>query len=337
MPVDSINPAGDHRVSHCTAELNGITYHYLLGIPEWGYRATIFLIHGWPDISIGWRNQIPFLLQMGFRVVCPDIMGFGGTDAPRVPPESLSLYGLKRAADDIKELARQLGATQIILGGHDWGGAIVYRVALWHPRLVTHLFSVCTPYSPPSKHFKPLEYYVKQGLLPNFAYQLKLADGQLDSLISRDQIRQFLNGIFGGRGPKGEYAFDTQRGVLLENLPILRPTTLVDEGTLNYYADQYVRNGMQSLSNWYRVREQNFQDELQLENDTIEIPVLFIQATEDAALPPAMSNGMEKYVPNLTRQSVETHHWALWERPTDVNRHIKEWLERVTQHDRGLL
>lgn len=74
---------------------------------------------------------------MGFRVVCPDIMGFGGTvganckeawenhvhrdqDAPRVPPESLSLYGLKRAADDIKELARQLGATQIILGGHDW-------------------------------------------------------------------------------------------------------------------------------------------------------------------------------------------------------------------------
>lgn len=123
----------------------------------------------------------------------------------------------------------------------------MYRVALWHPRLVTHLFSVCTPYSPPSKHFKPLEHYVKQGILPNFAYQLKLADGQLDSLISRDQIRQFLNGIFGGRGPKGERAFDTQHGVLLENLPILSPTTLVDEGTLDYYADQYVRNGMQSL------------------------------------------------------------------------------------------
>lgn len=124
------------------------------------------------------------------------------------------------------------------------GGAIVYRVALWHPRLVTHLFSVCTPYSPPSKNFKPLEYYVNQGILPNFAYQLKLADGQLDSLTSRDQIRQFLNGMFGGRGPKGEVGFDTQHGALLENLPILGPTRLVNEATLDYYVDQYARNGM---------------------------------------------------------------------------------------------
>lgn len=41
-------------------------------------------------------------------------------DAPKVPPNSISLYGFKQAALDIKELARQLGAKQIILGGHDW-------------------------------------------------------------------------------------------------------------------------------------------------------------------------------------------------------------------------
>ena len=77
-------------------------------------------IHGWPDLAIGWRYQIPLLLRLGYRVVCPDIMGFGGTDAPQVPPESMSLYSFKRAADDIRELARQLGASKIILGGHDW-------------------------------------------------------------------------------------------------------------------------------------------------------------------------------------------------------------------------
>lgn len=41
-------------------------------------------------------------------------------DAPQVPPESPALYSHKRAADDLTELARQLGATQIFVGGHDW-------------------------------------------------------------------------------------------------------------------------------------------------------------------------------------------------------------------------
>jgi pimeloyl-ACP methyl ester carboxylesterase len=36
-------------------------------------------IHGWPDCSAGWRFQIPALLDMGLRVVAPDLMGFGGT------------------------------------------------------------------------------------------------------------------------------------------------------------------------------------------------------------------------------------------------------------------
>jgi pimeloyl-ACP methyl ester carboxylesterase len=64
------------------------------------------------------------------------MMGYGGTvspqlqsliwyswiqkDAPNVPPESIQLYTMKRASDDIAELARQLGVKRIVLGGHDW-------------------------------------------------------------------------------------------------------------------------------------------------------------------------------------------------------------------------
>ena len=74
------------------------------------------------------------LLKMGYRVVCPDIMGFGGTDAPQVPPESIALYSFKRAADDIKELAQQLGTETIILGGHDWVRDHVATVACLRAR-----------------------------------------------------------------------------------------------------------------------------------------------------------------------------------------------------------
>ena len=83
---------------------------------------------------MGWRYQIPVLLEIGCRVVCPDMMGYGGTvrcdldecfdryelKSFKDSPEPLAEFGMKRAADDIKELARQLGISQIILGGHDW-------------------------------------------------------------------------------------------------------------------------------------------------------------------------------------------------------------------------
>jgi hypothetical protein len=43
-------------------------------------------IHGWPDISAGWRYQIPVLLELGCRVVVPDMMGYGGTVCMHHPP-----------------------------------------------------------------------------------------------------------------------------------------------------------------------------------------------------------------------------------------------------------
>jgi len=74
-----------------------------------------------------------------------------------------------------------------------------------------------------------------------------------------------------------------------------------------------------------------------LKKDSIDIPVLFIQAAKDEALPPAMSAGMKKFVPKLTRRSVDTNHWALWEAPKQVNGLIKEWLEDVSQGSKSSL
>lgn len=109
------------------------------------------------------------------------------------------------------------------------GGAIVTRVALWYPELVTHLFSVCTPFFRPSKEYVPLEELVNTKL-PNFAYQLQLGSGELEKHIkSKEQIKQFLNGAYGGRGPNGEVAFTPEKGVLLENLPKLGPSPLLDK------------------------------------------------------------------------------------------------------------
>lgn len=82
--------------------------------------------------------------------------------------------------------------------------------------------------------------------------------------------------------------------------------------------------------NWYRTRRANFEDELAIPEATrnrLEQPVLFVQALRDDILIPAMSNGMESMIPNLTRGEVPTGHWALWQAPEKVNGIVGGWLE----------
>lgn len=325
--VDKITP-NDSRIKRLSADLNGQTYAYIESSPSSTPIATIFLIHGWPDLSFGWRYQIPFLTSLGYRVIAPDMMGYGGSSAP----ESSSFYTFKRAADDIAALAKHIGVSQIILGGHDWGGAIVYRVAIHYPELISALFSVCTPFFPPKKEL------VSMSVASNFKYQIQLKGPDVErEIVGEKKLRQFLNAMYGGIGPNGEFGFSVGHGVFFENLDKLRPSRMVSGEELDFYAKEYAKHGMHGPLNWYRTEELNFEDERGLVGKfeegegsfKFEIPTLFIASSRDDALPPKISLGMDKYFKKLTRAEVDTSHWALTEKPVEVNGHLKEWLEEV--------
>lgn len=145
-----------------------------------------------------------------------------------MPPADLRLYSIKRAADDISELARQLKAPSIILGGHDWGGFVVYRTAQWYPELVTHVFSVCTPYAPPTDRFISAS-ELADGPLPQFRYQIQLAGPEVEANIrTRDEIRQFLKGLYGGKSEHGRPCFRPESGVDFEELKTAGASPLLD-------------------------------------------------------------------------------------------------------------
>jgi pimeloyl-ACP methyl ester carboxylesterase len=329
MSVQPIDPVSDPRVEHRYATLNGQKYHYLYAVPRSGdYQHTVFLIHGWPDLSIGWRYQIPLLVDMGMRVVAPDMMGYGETDAPKVPPNSIKLYGLKRASDDIAALAKEVNAPKIILGGHDWGGFVVWRAAQWYPDLVSHVFSVCTPYTAPHDKYMSTE-DLANGPLPQFAYQIHLASGEVEKIVKDEQsIRQFLRGMYGAKGPKGEIAFDPEKGVLGENLPSIGESKVLNGKYLDYYVKQYLNHGIHPTLNWYRQRRTNWEeDQALLSRKQITQPVLFIQATHDGVLKPEMSKSMENFIPKLTRGEVKAAHWALTQKPEECNTIIRQWFE----------
>ncbi|KXG52731.1 uncharacterized protein PGRI_079870 [Penicillium griseofulvum] len=326
MPVDKIKVSSDSRIEYKTATLNGRNYSYLLSQPKSGqYKSTVFLIHGFPDLSMGWRYQIPMLVDMGLRVVAPDCLGYGRTDAP----DESAPYSHKSCAADIKALATHLGETQIILGGHDWqvppsnfhrtayvantqdrGAALVYRIALWHPELNISIEDLV------------------RSVTPHFGYQLQFKSGDLEKVIrSKDEIRQFLLALYGGRTEAGEFGFDANKGVLVDTLGKLKISRLLSEEELEFYTNEFARSGVHGPLNWYRTRDVNFEDELAILDRVIQVPTLFIQGLRDQALPPHLGKHMAKQVPQLTLKQVDTGHWALWEKPEEVNEIIGTWLK----------
>ncbi|KAH6714597.1 hypothetical protein BKA61DRAFT_723405, partial [Leptodontidium sp. MPI-SDFR-AT-0119] len=149
-------------------------------------------------------------------------------------------------------------------------------------------------------------------------------------IVGEEKLRQFFNAGYGGRTPKGEPGFSFSKGVHFDALPDIGPTPLLTKEEVDFYVKRYAISGMRGPLNWHRTQELNFEDEKELaekmEGFKFDMPTLFIYCTKDAALPPQMSGGMEKFFRSLTRGEVNASHRALWEKPADVNRYIQEFL-----------
>lgn len=336
MAPDKLTPS-DPRATHHRATVRGKTYHYLLVEPHGQPAGTILLCHGFPDISLGWRYQAPFLASLGLRVVIPDMLGYGQTDAP----DAVEPYSHKSMAADMAELAAQVApGERIFLGGHDWGGALVWRIVLWHPNLVRAVFSICTPYWQPSPQYLDPEAYAER--LPNFRYQLYLAGPELPREIQGvDRTRQFLNGLGGGRGPAGATFFDTASGARIDLIGKLGRSPLFDPAEIDFYAAEIARHGLRGPTNWYRTRRLNYEEELELlassggQPKRIRVPSLLISATDDKALPPALSQGMERHFDNLTKHVAKGNHFVHWTSPDEINGYLRDFLVPLLKDDAG--
>lgn len=92
------------------------------GDPE---GEVALLIHGFPDSARLWRNQIPELVEAGYRVVAPDLRGFGRSDRPL----EAAACGMGSMVGDMVAVLKAAGAERAHLVGHDWGAAVVWQMA----------------------------------------------------------------------------------------------------------------------------------------------------------------------------------------------------------------
>jgi pimeloyl-ACP methyl ester carboxylesterase len=89
----------------------------------------VLLVHGFPDSNSIWRHQIPALVKAGYRVIAPDLRGFGESDAP---PRTAD-YKVGLIVSDLIGVLDALGATKVRMVAHDWGSAIAWQLCIEHP------------------------------------------------------------------------------------------------------------------------------------------------------------------------------------------------------------
>ena len=115
-------------IQHHTVRANGIRQHYL----EAGQGAPVVLLHGFPETSFAWRFQMPELARH-YRVIAPDLRGYGETDIPT------GGYDKRTMARDLRELMRALDLPKSARVGHDRGARVATRFAKDFPDLLDRL------------------------------------------------------------------------------------------------------------------------------------------------------------------------------------------------------
>ncbi len=101
----------------------GLKIHYIDEGPIDG--PVIVLLHGVPSWSYIYRHMIPPLTKAGHRVIAPDLIGFGKSDKLAIKKAHCYEYHI----DWIRELIMQLGLSQLVLFGQDWGAIIGMHLA----------------------------------------------------------------------------------------------------------------------------------------------------------------------------------------------------------------
>lgn len=120
--AEATPPSGDITMSAVT--VGDLTFDVRMAGPSDG--EVVILLHGFPQTSYEWRNQISALGEAGYRAVAPNQRGYSAG----ARPAQVEDYTVPLLVADIVGLADAIGADRFHIVGHDWGAIIAWGVAV---------------------------------------------------------------------------------------------------------------------------------------------------------------------------------------------------------------
>ena len=313
---------------------NGIT----MRIAEAGQSNSgplVLLAHGWPESWYSWRHQLVALAAAGYRVVAPDMRGYGGTEAP----ESAEDYDVITIAADLTGVLDALGEETAVLVGHDWGAIIAWQTALLHPQRFSALVAMSVPYGGRPER-SPMEDW-REAYGENFFYILYhnepggIAEAEYDA-DPRGLLSRLYLSPDSPREPKLITDPRASAGGWIGRLGAAKalPAWLEQED-LDYVVEEFSRAGFRGGVNYYRNFQRNWELTEAIGRDTIKMPSLFIAGSEDSVIAHAneerLSGAMSKIAEDFRGVKLfpGIGHWVQQEAPELTNAALLDFLAQL--------
>jgi epoxide hydrolase 4 len=250
----------------------------------------IICLHGFPEHSVSWRFQLPYLARLGYRVWAPNLRGYGNSSAP----SGIGAYSLENLMDDVAGLIDAAGCSEVTLMAHDWGAVIAWHFAMHRIRVIDRLVICNVPHPGPAAAAMSWAQLKKSWYILFF---------QLPGLPER----MLLN--------------STGMGAMIQSTAAA-PENFSEAVVALYDENAGRKDNVTAMINYYRglVRGGGMRRQKRLGLPIIDVPTLMLWGEDDMALSIETTYGTENYVQDLTlRYLAGISHWVQQDAPEAVN------------------
>jgi pimeloyl-ACP methyl ester carboxylesterase len=321
------------EVTHEQVPTNGIELHVAVAGPPNG--APVVLCHGFPEMWYSWRHQLNALAAAGYRVIAPDLRGYGRSSHPT----EVADYGSDKLTGDLCGLLDHYGYEVAAFSGHDWGSMVVWELGRLHPDRVSSICNMSVPYTkspaPPTQIFEAI-------FAGKFFYMLYFqAVGPAEAEFEADP-RHFLRTILYSAGAEGmanpnPLIGDAPReGTKFLDVLTAAPKTLpawLTEHDVDVYAEAFEKGGFFGPISFYRNMDANWERSKDIEASVYSMPTAFITGSLDPVnfMMPGSLETMKEVLPDFRSATVVegAGHWVQQEQADETNAALLEFLASV--------
>ena len=278
-------------------------------------RPVLMFLHGFPEAAFVWDDVLTHFARAengGYRCIAPNLRGYENSSAPA----EVAAYRPKFLVQDLAALIALEGGHLAALVAHDWGGAVAWNLAASQPGLMDKLVIINSPH--PGTFLRELQQSPAQQAAS--AYMNFLIRPDAEALLAENDFRrlwEFFDQWSAGMSPAWltQSVKDQYRAVWTQGLT----------GPLNFYRASPLRPPRPGPPHHDPAAAAVTIPRHLLD---VHVPTLVLWAMNDTALPPAMLDGLEDFVPRLQLERIEgASHWVLHEQPERVINALQAFLQ----------